>query len=142
MKNQKKLSIKALMRQTYSDVLTEFVIFGSPATNKNSKVPTKGGHLIGSKYATDYTNIFAKQIERYKSKIEGIPFDDPSNMWIFECYYNNVNADVSLDLVFDLLEYHGLVTNDKTLRNYLVIGEHFDMELPRIEFTILRAKNE
>lgn len=127
--------------RTYSNVLAEFVIFGSPATNKNSKVPTKSGALIGSKYAQQYSDLFSKQIERYKYMINGIPFDDADLLWVLKCYYSNENSDVSLDLIFDLLQHHGVITNDKTLRNYLALGSEFDKELPRVEFTILGKGN-
>lgn len=139
-KQQVDLSLLGWMR-TYSNVVSEFVIFGSPATNKNNKTPTKSGALVGSVYAQQYSKLFSKQIEEYKYLINGVPFDNAELLWVFKCYYSNPSADVSLDLIFDLLEHHGIITNDKTLRNYLALGSEFDKELPRVEITILGKGN-
>ncbi len=115
--------------------LGNFVIFGSPATAKNTRVVTRGGSFMG-KEANRYVRMFGEQLEKQKEFMNGIPYDDESYLWFFDAWYENEKSDVSLDLIFDVLEYHGLISNDVTIRNYVVFAEKRDKVLPRLNVKI------
>jgi hypothetical protein len=127
-----------MMIDNYHEV-ANFVIFGSPATAKNSRVVTTGGSFA-NKEAVRYARMFGEQLERQKEFMSGIPFDDESYIWFFDIWYQNEKSDVSLDLIFDVMEYHGLISNDRTLRNYMVFAKGRDEYLPRINIKIFGEK--
>lgn len=141
---QKKSLILKNLIETYTDFSKkgEFIIFGSPATAKNNKSITGKGALVYGKAARQYSNIFAKQVERIKYLIDGIPLDSKKYFWLFDVWYSSPLSDASLDLVFDLLQYYGIITDDVTLRDYAVISENLDKEIPRILITIYDIRNE
>ena len=120
------------------DLVTEFIIFGSPGRKSNSRIYVNDSFILG-KSAQKYVNIFEKQIKRIKGMLP-IPMDNKSYLWLFEIWYSDVRSDVSVELVFDLLQKYGVVTNDVTIRNYLVLGETLDRELPRVEVAVFKPK--
>lgn len=91
------------------------------------------------KSANAYTNIFDKQIKRIKEWLN-VPLDSSSYVWTFEIWYNDVRSDASIELIFDLLQHSGVVSNDVTIRNYIVLAEHLDRELPRTDIKIYKPK--
>ena len=88
------------------------------------------------KEANRYVRMFGEQLEKQKEFMNGIPYDDESYLWFFDAWYENEKSDVSLDLIFDVLEYHGLISNDVTIRNYVVFAEKRDKVLPRLNVKI------
>lgn len=140
---QKKSLILKNLIETYTDFAKkgEFIIFGSPATAKNNKSITGRGALVYGKAARQYSSLFAKQIERVKYLINDIPLDKKEYFWLFDVWYSSPLSDASLDLVFDLLQYFGVITDDVTLRNFAVNSENLDKEIPRILITIYEIKN-
>lgn len=90
------------------------------------------------KQAMAYSNLFEKQIKRIK--IEGVPFNQNDYFYTFEIFYNHVSADASIELIFDLLERNGILVNDVHLRNYLVLAENLDYEIPRTKIGIYKLK--
>lgn len=120
--------------------LARFTIYGSPARKSNSRMYT-GSHFVLGKAAAAYANIFAKQIRRVQARLHlPLPFDDPSLYWVFSIWYNRRTADASVELLFDLMQEHGLLTNDVTLRKYAVLAEQFDAEVPRTTIAIYKKE--
>jgi len=68
------------------------------------------------------------------------PISDRDLLWIFSIYYNNASADCSIELIFDQMQSAEIITNDVILRNYIVLGEDLDYELPRVEVCIYKLK--
>jgi len=114
-------------------------VFGSPARKSNGRTIVGNSISLLSPAAMSYDNIFEKQIKRIKENLD-IPIDDKRYIWVFEIWYSDVRADASIELIFDLMEKYGLVTNDVTIRNYLVLSEELDKELPRMRVSIYKLK--
>lgn len=126
--------------ETHFSLVSDFIIFGAPARKSNSRIYSgKGSVLLLGKSATQYNNIFAKQIERLKEDIPH-PLDNTSYVWTFEIWYSSSRSDASVELIFDLFQKYGLVSNDVTIRNYIVLSEELDRELPRIKVSIYKPK--
>ncbi len=118
------------------DLIAEFVIFGSPARKSNSRMYVNESFILG-KSAQKYINIFEKQINRLKGFLP-VPVDNKSYVWLFEIWYSDVRSDASIELIFDLLQKYGIVSNDVTIRNYIVLSEELDRELPRTKIKIFK----
>jgi hypothetical protein len=88
-----------------------------------------------------YANLFAKQVARIKERMSVFPLDDPDYLWIFDLYYQRTSADVSPELIFDLMQEHGLITNDNNIRSYMCRG-HIDREVPRAIISIFTQQKE
>lgn len=121
-------------------MISEFIIFGSPARKSNSRIFT-GTHSLLGVSAQAYTNVFNKQIERLKPNLP-YPFNDRSYLWVFELFYSDVRSDASIELIFDLLQYAKIVDDDVTVRNYVVLSEELDKELPRAKIRIYKLKDK
>jgi hypothetical protein len=120
-------------------LVSEFIIFGAPARKSNSRIVTAGGMYVLGSSANSYVNIFDKQIKRLKGTIPA-PLDNLSYVWTFEIWYSDMRSDASIELIFDLLEHNGIVSKDVTIRNYIVLAETLDKELPRCEIKVYKLK--
>lgn len=129
--------IQELVRTNFL-LKSEFIIWGAPARKSNSRIYT-GTHFLLGASAQAYTNIFEKQIVRLKKSIQ-YPIDDRDCVWIFNIWYSDTRSDASVELIFDLLQNTGIITNDVNIRNYIVLSEELDKELPRTEIKIYKLK--
>lgn len=120
-------------------MLDSFTIFGAPARKSDSRqfIP-KLKRLVLGKSAQQYQAIFDKQIERLNLKVKNLT--DPNLLWVFYIYYNNKSADVSIELVFDFMQKHGVIQDDVIIRDYIVFGGIWDYELPRTTIKIYKLK--
>ena len=134
---KQKYVVTALLKKAYS-LVASIVIFGSPASSKNDRIWT-GKHFVLGEGAQQYENLFKKQIVRIIPQI-ALPFTDTAYFWVFEIYHNDIRADASIELIFDLLEKFNVVYNDVTIRNYIVLAEELDRELPRTIIKIYKLK--
>jgi hypothetical protein len=64
------------------------------------------------------------------------PLDNPAYLWVFEIWYSSKRSDASIELIFDLLQAEGVISNDLTIRKYVVLAEHFDAHMPRTVISI------
>lgn len=83
--------------------------------------------------------LFKRQIKRIK--IADIPFSRRDFFWVFEIYYNCKSADASIELIFDLMEYSGIVDNDVNIRNYTVLAEELDYVTPRVKISLYKKED-
>lgn len=128
-----------LIPKTYS-LIDKFIIFGSPASSKNSRTWTGSSSVLGEQ-AQHYVNIFDKQILRLKPKLHA-PYDMREYLWVFEIWYENPRSDASIELIFDLMQKNILIFNDNVIRKYFVSAEHLDAELPRTQISIYKPKQQ
>lgn len=133
---EKKNELKKLIQEKYS-LVTELVIFGAPGRKSNARIFTGSSWILG-KSAQAYKNIFFKQIKRFK-----IPYqlNDRDFLWVFEIWYSDMRSDASTELIFDLMEETEIIKNDVTLRNYVVLANCIDKQLPRTIISIYKEKN-
>ena len=116
--------------------MADFIIFGSLASSKNDRIWTGKNFILGES-GQKYENLFKKQIKRIRPKLV-LPFTDFELLWVFEIYHNNKSADASIELLFDLMEANNIVYNDVIIRNYFVLADELDMELPRTNIRVYK----
>lgn len=122
---------------SYSPMI-DFIIFGSPSRKSNSRI-NFSNISIPSKYATEYLKLFAMQIEKIKEKYKDIiPLNDVNLHWYFKIYYSNKLSDASIELIFDALQKHNIVTNDNIIRDYHVDAKEYDKITPRVEIKVYK----
>jgi hypothetical protein len=130
--------LKNLLQTNYFCV-GEFIIFGAPARKSNQRQYTGSSFVLG-KSAMQYVNIFDKQIKRIQKSLP-TPLDQRNYIWVFEIYYNRINSDASIELAFDLMQKHEIIVDDVNIRNYLVLAEELDKQVPRTKITIYTLNN-
>lgn len=84
-----------------------------------------------------YVNLFEKQIKRLKTRL-AYPYNFRDYIWVFEIFYNRKDADASIELIFDLMQKYDIIEDDVNIRQYIVLADKLDKEVPRLKVTIYK----
>lgn len=121
----------------------QFQVYGQPARKSNSRRivtnrRTKKPMVIKSEAALEYSAEFLSQVPGWAKLGLGGP-DEPLLLWAV-VYYKSNQPDLSVELIKDLLQEAGVISNDRYIRGELLFGK-VDRENPRILITLFRLKN-
>lgn len=120
------------------DIILRFVLYGSPASMKNQRSFTGSSFVLG-KEARSYVTLVEKQIRRLKERHKIFPLDIRTYHWHFDIGYENPLSDASIEILFDIFQHNGLITNDNNIRRYSVDASILDKVTPRTIVTIYQA---
>jgi hypothetical protein len=120
--------------RNYSKVFS-CTILGAPASSKNSR---QGKFL--SKSARKYENLFKKHIERLGDELKDFPLYDTNYFYYFEIFHERESSDADIELIFDMMQKYGMITNDNIIRDYWVNATSIDKEIPRTNIFIYKKK--
>ena len=126
-------------QSVYEHVLS-IEITGQPARKSNSRRivtnrKTKKPMIIKSEAALDYTDEFLRQVPGWAKLGLGGP-DEPLLLHA-EIYYKTNASDISVELIKDLLQEAGVISNDRYVKAEMVFGR-VDRDNPRAMLTIYR----
>lgn len=127
--------VEAILRHE-TTLIADFYVIGSPARKGNNRINT-GNRSIKGIEAQEYSKLFNKQVSRFIPIFnKELPLTRSEYFWVFDLWYKNTLSDVSIELIFDLLQKNKIVINDNKIRNYMCFGNHFDKEFPRIRIRV------
>lgn len=121
--------ILEVLKKQKRTLKVDFYIIGANSRKSNQR-RIIGNRSIKSLAAMEYGGLFNKQFDKLRFDII-TPLVRSDYFWVFDLWYANPKSDVSIELMFDLMEKKGLVVNDNKIRNYMCLGEVLDKEFPR-----------
>ena len=112
-----------------------FTIHGKLASMKNRRIPSKHNPYVThvNKDCRMFGNEFAVQLPRTAQ----LSLGSPSQMLgaCITVYYPSMRADLDCAYVYDLLEKHGVVANDRYIRQKCETAR-IDKKNPRVEIEV------
>ncbi len=119
--------------------LVRFTVYGHLPRKSNRRKIARAGKrimLIKSKDALDYEKSFLEQVPRNAKR--GYGNRDQLLALEARIYYRSWRSDVSVELLLDLLQKSGVISNDRWVREFHYIGL-VDPKNPRVELTLYTA---
>jgi hypothetical protein len=116
--------------------LVDLVILGNLPRKSNQRRIVKVRNkplIIKSKQALAYTDSFLKQVPE-ESKLGLGDKQNPLALWAHVHYQSN-RSDLSVELLKDLLEKAGVVTNDRWIKAEFLFAA-IDQDHPRVELAL------
>ena len=116
-----------------------FTVLGVPASKSNRRRaavnPRTGQRMsIKSKEALKYCEDFALQVPPEAK--QGLGSQTALLRGIISVWYPALRSDVDVELIWDLLQKCGVVTNDRWIREKFIYGAEIDPANPRVEITV------
>lgn len=140
---KKKIELPIFFPTDEYEAALEIQISGQPQSKANSRQIVTNPHtgkpmVIKSKAALEYTKTFLKQITGDMQQGLG-SIDNPLLLFVVVYYKSNI-PDLAIDLIKDLLQKSGVISNDRWVKAELVFSR-IDKLNPRTHITIFRLKN-
>ena len=122
------------------ELALSMTILGEPGRKSNQRRIVRNNKtgkamLIKSQKALDYSASFLAQVPEETKRGIGGP-KEPLALWAVIHYASN-RPDVSTELIQDLLEKAGVISNDRHLKQLIIFGS-IDRENPRVELRLYR----
>ena len=119
------------------DLMVEFTIQGEPGRKSNQRRIVKGKSgkpiIIKGEKAMKYAESFLAQVPE-EARLGLGDLHHPVALWA-HIYYASNRPDVSTELIQDLLEKAGVVSNDRWIKTLVIFGS-VDRENPRVELKL------
>ena len=115
------------------ELLMEFEILGEPGSKGNSRQIVTNQNtgrpmVIKSRKSLEYEHIFNMQVNGSMALGLGSP-EERLAIWVL-VYYRSHRPDVSIELIKDLMEKAGIISNDRYIKAHFIFGE-IDKNNPR-----------
>lgn len=122
-----------------SEKLAEGVIYGHlPSGKNNYEIGFRRMFKTDKRGVITYEKDFETQavVFKYKNKIKE-PFSGSLALQA-KIYFRDFRRDLDTILFCDLLQKHGIVENDRSIRIKILDGINVDSKNPRIEFRLFK----
>ena len=124
------------------ELLTTLHVDGEPGRKSNQRrivqnKKTGKPMIIKGKKAMAYQQTFLDQVPEI-DKMKWGSAEEPLALWAYIHYASN-RPDVSTELIQDLLENAGVISNDRYIKQQFIFGA-VDRENPRAEIRLYRIK--
>ncbi len=110
-----------------------FTVFGQCYSMKNSHILARGRTIKHPK-ARQFEQDFGLQVPPEAKR--GLGSQDRPLMAIVSVWYPSWRQDVDVEIVWDLLQKCGVVSNDRWIREKHIFGARIDPINPRVEIEV------
>ena len=119
-------------------LVSEFVIKGKPGRKSNSRQivrnpKTDKPMVIKSSVALSYAKQFGKQVTD-EMKVGVGSEKEVLAVWA-NMYYPSNRQDISIEMITDLMQKHGIISNDRWVKCHLLFGA-IDRDNPRVHIRL------
>lgn len=133
------LDLSTLFPERYQ-LLVDFTVPGNLQRKDNGRQivwnkKTQKPMVIKSANALSYRNAFLKAVP--ESAVQKLGSESsPLALWA-NIFYQSNRSDVSVELLKDLLEKAGVISNDRWIKTHYIFGQ-IDRDTPRTELKLFR----